>query len=624
MKTTISVIAALAIVSAIASPVKVSSFGFDKNNATKCLQAALDSKHRDLIIDNTGSDWIVDPIILRSDKNIVLDENVVIRARHDGFHGIKDSMFTGKNVSNITISGKKNAAIINENDYFNRKVYSQSEWRHTFSLAGCTNITIKDLKLQGSGGDGFYIRDAKRKPCCNITLENLDVSKQGRQGVSLISVNGLRIRNCSFRDTRGLSPEAGIDFEPNHPYHEFTDCIIENTTFSNNHGPNALHVFGKFNATTKPVSITYRNCIFEGGNSHGIIINRGANPPKGNFSFEKCTVTNARKNSLSLDIMPDFPVVFNDLKIKHTSKYPVVSILMPKIYKQIAGTATLKNISVTAPENTQLFDAFIYPVTITAELKLENFTLNGKAVSSVPEFDKLKKLYGQAIIPAETDINTLKSPAPVKQKYKMDPKQSIGYRNKRTMVLDGRKGEEITVKLTGKGVTKRHSACSITVTDPSGKTILNKSFSNFKKQKVSFTPEMNGWYKVTTNSRSKLTVTTDHRGQGMLMGARLQLFRSRGSLFFEVPGGLDKFNILIWGNPEESVSASLIDPDGKVVKRKVKFEKPEFFTGSSKDVKESKIWQIKIESSRDDFTVLFPAPLHGVFAENPDLLLRTR
>ena len=324
MKTTISVIAALAIVSVIASPVKVSSFGFDKNNATRCVQAALDSKHRDLIIDNTGSDWIVDPIILRSDKNIVLDENVVIRARHDGFHGIKDSMFTGKNVSNISISGKKNAAIINENDYFNRKVYSQSEWRHTFSLAGCTNITIKDLKLQGSGGDGFYIRDAKRKPCCNITLENLDVSKQGRQGVSLISVNGLRIRNCSFRDTRGLSPEAGIDFEPNHPYHEFTDCIIENTTFSNNHGPNALHVFGKFNATTKPVSITYRNCIFEGGNSHGIIINRGANPLKGNFSFEKCTVTNARKNSLSLDIMPDFPVVFNDLKIKHTSKYPVV------------------------------------------------------------------------------------------------------------------------------------------------------------------------------------------------------------------------------------------------------------------------------------------------------------
>ena len=624
MKTTVSIIFALAIMSAIASPVKVSSFGFDKNNATKCLQAALDSKHRDLIIDNTGSDWIIDPVILRSDKNIVLDENVVIRARHDGFHGVKDSMFTGKNVSNITISGKKNAAIINENDYFNRKVYSQSEWRHTFSLAGCTNITIKDLKLRGSGGDGFYIRDHKRKTSCNITLENLDVSKQGRQGVSLISVNGLRIRNCSFRDTRGLSPQAGIDFEPNHPYQEFIDCVIENTTFSNNCGANALHVLSKFNETTKPVSITYKNCVFEGGNSHGIIINRGNRSPKGNITFENCTVTNARKNSLSIDIIPDFPVVFNGLKTKHTSKYPVISILMPKVYKQIAGTATLKNISVTAPENTQLFDAFIYPATITAELKLENFTFNGKAVSSAPEFEKLKKLYGDAIIAAKTDINTLESPAPVKQKYKTKSKQSIGYRNNRTLVLDGRKGEKITVKLTGAGVTRRHSACTVTVKDPEGKTILNKSFSNFKKQEVSFTPQMNGWYKVTTFSRSKLTVRTDHRGQGMLMGERLQLFRSRGSLFFEVPGGLDKFSILIWGNPEESVSASLIDPDGKVVKHKVKFEKPEFFTGSTKGVKESKIWQIKIDSSRDDFTILFPAPLNGVFAENPDLLLRTR
>ena len=284
MKTTISIFAAFAAAAVFAAPVKVSSFGFDKINATKCIQAALDSEHRDLIIDNTGSDWIVDPIILRSNKNIVIDENVVIRARHDGFHGVKDSMFVGKGVSNITISGKKNAAIINENDYFNRKYYSQSEWRHTFALAGCTNITIRDLKLQGSGGDGFYIRDHKKKTSCNITLENLDVSKQGRQGVSLISVNGLRIRNCTFRDTRGLSPEAGIDFEPNHPYHEFTDCVIENATFSNNRGANALHVFGKLNATTKPVSITYKNCVFEGGNSRGIIINRGANSPKGSVS----------------------------------------------------------------------------------------------------------------------------------------------------------------------------------------------------------------------------------------------------------------------------------------------------------------------------------------------------
>ena len=322
--------------------------------------------------------------------------------------------------------------------------------------------------------------------------------------------------------------------------------------------------------------------------------------------------------------MPDFPVVFNGLKIKHNNNNPVISILMPKIYKKIAGTATLKNISISAPENVQLFDVFIYPAPITAKLNLENFTFNGKAVSSVPEFEKLKKIYGEAVTAAQTDISTLKSPAPVKQKYKMDPKQNIGYRNKRTMLLDGRKGEKITVKLTAAGVTRRHSACTVTVKDPKGKTILNKSFVKFKKQEISFTPKMNGWYNVTTVSRSKLTVRTDHRGQGMLMGARLQLFRSRGSLFFEVPGGLDKFNIVIWGDHGEKVTASLIDPAGKVIKHKAKFEKPEFFTGSTKGVKETKIWQLKIDYSNDDFSILFPAPLNGVFAENPDLLLRSK
>ena len=215
-----------------AAPVKVSkSFGFDKTNATKYIQAALDSGNNEIIIDYTGSDWIVDPLTLRSNQTVRIEDNVVIRARKDGFHKVTDSVFFATGISNVNIIGGKNVVIINENDYFNNKVYSQSEHRHTFRIAGCKNITIKNLRLQGSGGDGIYVRDHKKIASRNITLENLFVTRHGRQGLSLISVNGLYVRNCTFEKTCGVSPLSGVDFEPNHPHNELVDCVIENCVF---------------------------------------------------------------------------------------------------------------------------------------------------------------------------------------------------------------------------------------------------------------------------------------------------------------------------------------------------------------------------------------------------------
>ena len=41
---------------------KASWWGFDKNNATKCLQDAINSGVKRLIVDNTGRDWILDRI----------------------------------------------------------------------------------------------------------------------------------------------------------------------------------------------------------------------------------------------------------------------------------------------------------------------------------------------------------------------------------------------------------------------------------------------------------------------------------------------------------------------------------------------------------------------------------
>lgn len=625
MKKTIFAITFLSAVILNAAPVRVSSFGFDPVNATKCIQAAFDSEHKELIIDNTGKDWIVDPLTLRSNKNITIEDNVVIRARKNGFHAIRDSVFILDAVSNVNITGGKNVVIINENDYFNRKVYSQSEHRHTFRIAGSKNITIKNLKLQGSGGDGIYVRDHKRVNSKNITLENLFVTRQGRQGLSVVSVNGLYVKNCTFERTCGVSPMSGVDFEPNHPHHDLTDCVIENTDFSYNGGLDAVHYLGHLNNTSNPVSITYKNCRFTGSLHSGVVISRGVNPPKGKIVFENCTISSPKGSSVQFDFAKDFPVIFNNLKIDHTSKKPVFSISMPKIYKSISGSAEFKNVTATAPQSTPNFDVFLYPAPVNAKLVLENVSINGKKVDSCPGLERLRKIHNNyALKAAVCDVNSLQSPAPVKRTYKRPKKQSIGYRNVRTLLLDGRKGEKITVVLNSAGVARRQAAGSYTITDPKGKVIAKKDVINPKNTKVSFVPKQNGWYKFTTRSRSKLAVTTDHRGHGFLMDKRLQLFRSRGSIFFEVPAGVENFQFVIWGDPGEFVTASLIDPAGKVVCRKTNFAKPEFFVASSRSKTKNEIWQIKIDYSRDDFSILFTEPLNGVVAENPELLLRSK
>lgn len=615
-----------------AAPVKVSkSFGFDKVNATKNIQAALDSGNKEIIIDYTGSDWIVDPLFLRSNQTVFIEDNVIIRARKDGFHNTTDSIFFASGIDNTQVIGGKNVTIFHENDYFNKKVYSQSEHRHVFRISGCKNIVIKNLKLQGSGGDGVYVRDGvsrsekKRIPSRNITLENLFVTKQGRQGLSVISVNGLYVRNCVFEKTCGVSPLSGVDFEPNHPHNELVDCVIENCVFAGNDGYAAVHFLGHLNNTSKPVSISYKNCSFTTSRSSNIGISRGVNPPKGKISFENCTVSAASKSSIQFDFAKDFPVIFNNIKIEHTSKAPVFSISMPKIYKTIAGCVELKNITASAPKTTPDFDVFLYPAPVKSTLVMDNVSINGKAVKSCQELERLRALHNNyALKAASCDINTLQSPAPAAKSYKRPKKQSIGYRNARTLLLDGRKGKKITVVLSTAGVARRHGACSYTITDPNGKVIKKQSLVNPKNQSITFVPEQDGWYKFTTYSRSKLTVTTNHRGHGFLMDKRLQLFRSRGSIFFEVPAGLKSFQFVIWGDPGELVSARLIDPKGKTVIKKENFAKPEFFVGSSASSKENEIWQLKIDSSKDDFSILFTEPLNGIIAENPDLLLRSK
>ena len=50
---------------AAAPCVNASSFGWNATDATACLQAAIDSGAKKVVIDRQAGDWIVEPIFLR-------------------------------------------------------------------------------------------------------------------------------------------------------------------------------------------------------------------------------------------------------------------------------------------------------------------------------------------------------------------------------------------------------------------------------------------------------------------------------------------------------------------------------------------------------------------------------
>ena len=186
----------------VPNEVKVSSFGWDAEDSTEYLQRAFDSGARKVVIDRQSGDWITRPLFLtNSNIEVVLEDGVVLRAKRGEFRAKNECLvrITG-GAKNVVLRGEGNATLVmNKKDYLDpEQGYAHSEWRHTVSILSAENVTVKDLTLLSSGGDGVYPNGPK-----NVTLENLKVYDHNRQGISPISVKGMVVRRCEFNDTVG-------------------------------------------------------------------------------------------------------------------------------------------------------------------------------------------------------------------------------------------------------------------------------------------------------------------------------------------------------------------------------------------------------------------------------------
>ncbi|MGH7970850.1 MAG: right-handed parallel beta-helix repeat-containing protein, partial [Limisphaerales bacterium] len=162
---------------------------------------------------------------------------------------------------NLVIRGYGACLRMNKRDY-QKPPYKRAEWRMGVALHGCRHVLIEGLRVESTGGDGFYIDGGGDLGWSeDVTLRDCVAYDNHRQGVSVISAVNLLIENCLFSSTWGTAPEAGIDLEPDTENQRFINCVIRNSVFENNNGHQILIYLRPLTTNSQPVSIRFENCL---------------------------------------------------------------------------------------------------------------------------------------------------------------------------------------------------------------------------------------------------------------------------------------------------------------------------------------------------------------------------
>lgn len=321
-------------------------WGFDSEDSTAALQGAINSGARQVVIPYMGSEWIVRPIKLVSNQEIVFEPGVVVVAKKGEFKGVSDTLFRASDKHDITLRGYGAVLKMQKQDYMKPEYSRQGwAWRHILALDGCSNIKVLGLTLKDSGGDGIYLGETKINnylPCKDITIRDCVCDNNYRQGISVISAENLRIANCIFKNTSGHSPSAGIDLEPNKSRNKLTNIVISNCISDNNQGRGFVVSLHNLTKRSADISIQFVDCHVKGCGRGLSVVTNSKEGPKGLIEFRNCAVedtlgagiwivTNTRsfdlrfvdckiKNANSASAFPEKKYIFSDKEFS----FPIV------------------------------------------------------------------------------------------------------------------------------------------------------------------------------------------------------------------------------------------------------------------------------------------------------------
>ena len=307
--------------------VKVSLFGFDSKDASSAIIAAIKSDNKTIIIDKQSEDWVVEPLVFSNikDKRIYIEDGVIIKAKENAFNKVTDALIEFRESDNITVDGHGATLLMNKEEY------TDGQWRHGISIKQSSNITIRGLEVRDSGGDGIYIGGTSEEGSysSDIIVDYVTAINNKRQGMSIVSAEGVWVSNSVFTETKGTLPEAGLDIEPNHEYDRLVNINFSDCKFTNNNYAGIVLSLGQMTSNSLPISVYFNNCYTsynaseenEYSNSEIVLTADKKDPVGGEVVFDNLEIDGSNYSMLHSRKRSDaFYATFKNCVIKNVSQ----------------------------------------------------------------------------------------------------------------------------------------------------------------------------------------------------------------------------------------------------------------------------------------------------------------
>ena len=241
----------------------VSWWGYDATDATPFIRAAIASKARKLTLDGENRSWHTLPLQGRSNLTLIVPKGCELVAKRGEYHKDSSTLLKLDGVTDFTLTGGGTLRMWFE-DYTNRNLYAWSEWRHAIQILGSSRVTIENLKVRDSGGDGLCFSSRQKEPeNADIVVRDVTFTRNNRQGISLCIGTRILIERCIMEDTCGTLPSDGIDFEPDFPGDPLCDVVVRDCVARRNKGSGFDFSVGNLRAGAPDFSITLENCRSE-------------------------------------------------------------------------------------------------------------------------------------------------------------------------------------------------------------------------------------------------------------------------------------------------------------------------------------------------------------------------
>ena len=598
---------------------QASWWGFQPEESTAALQAAIDSGAKKVVVEKMPSPWIVDQLRLASDQELFFEAGAEVLAKQGAFHGSADSLFSAAGKKNIKLIGPGATLHMRRADYDSAD-YKHAEWRHVLKFHGCTGITVEGLTLAESGGDGIYLgAGSGGAPCKDVVIRDVICDRNYRQGISVISAENLLVERCLLKGTAGTPPAAGIDFEPNAANERLVNCVMRDCTIENNQGY-ALHIYApNLDSTSQPLSIRIENCVTRGTNarSASIVVSSG---PKGpvtglieliNCRFEDVgttaiTIASTTPRGVRLRMVD---CTLADPAEESKVAAPILLQTRPDSLEPLGG---IEFAGVTVRERIDRplikYDdpAGVPLVDVSGSITVER---DGQRREFRLDEPTLAKLIPHGPGHANRPLAAEQDAAGGGPAQHVRGRQAAGPSAARRSVVphsgsSGRERDSCVSPRRRWGVLSG-SPVPVQIVGPSGQPVKRFSVEFLQEAETEFTAAETGVYRVECqpDGHTVRMASSSHAALIAADSGPIHLLNTTGEFYFLVPAGVPQFAVRFWGSGDlERVSAAVFDPSGKQVWKQADISTAQSYQVQRQDSERDEVW--RLELSRPSVGVL--------------------